>query len=132
VPRTRFARPAIPLVAAALLVLAACAPTDTTGAGGGDAAGGDVVSDGADGQTGGGELVVLSGTGSYAIPADIPYGGYQLHGEPDEQPVGCTWAILDADGQASFADQGSYVFITDIPEAVTFETDGCPDWEQFE
>lgn len=32
----------------------------------------------------------------------------------------------------AFADGGLYVFLTDIPEAVTFITDGCPDWEQFE
>ncbi|MCS0498388.1 hypothetical protein [Protaetiibacter mangrovi] len=132
-PRTRFALRTVPLVAAALLALAlaACTPMDSAGGGGGDAGVGDTSSEGTDGSTGG-ELMVLPGTGTYAIPADIPYGGYQLHGEPAEQPAGCTWAILDADGAASFEDQGAYVFITDIPEAVTFETSGCPDWEQFE
>ena len=84
--------------------------------------------DGDDGFSG----VTVSGTGSYAIPDQLPYGGYQLAGEADEQPAGCTWAILDADGAATFENQGQYVFITDIPEAVTFQTDGCPNWEQFE
>jgi hypothetical protein len=78
------------------------------------------------------DMLVLPGTGTYVIGVDIPYGGFQLMGEPTEQPAGCTWAILDADGAASFENQGSYVFITDIAEAVTFVTDGCPDWEQFE
>jgi len=77
-------------------------------------------------------FVTVSGTGRYAIGVDLPYGGYQLHGEPDEQPAGCTWAILDADGGVSFENQGSYAFLTDVPEMVTFETTGCPDWEQFE
>jgi hypothetical protein len=77
-------------------------------------------------------MVVVSGTGTYAIGVDIPLGGFQLKGEPDEQPAGCTWAILDADGGVTFENQGQYVFLTDIPEAVTFETSGCPDWEQFE
>lgn len=78
------------------------------------------------------DFVVVSGTGRYTVGVDLPYGGYQLHGEPDEQPAGCTWAILDADGAVSFENQGSYAFLTDVPEIVTFETDGCPDWEQFE
>ncbi|GAA2966228.1 hypothetical protein GCM10010459_23380 [Microbacterium schleiferi] len=77
-------------------------------------------------------FVTVSGTGRYTVGVDLPYGGYQLHGEPDEQPAGCTWAILDADGGVSFANQGSYAFLTDVPEIVTFETTGCPDWEQFE
>jgi hypothetical protein len=79
-----------------------------------------------------GDFVVLPGTGTYAIGADAPYGGYQLHGEPDEQPPGCTWQILDGDGGVSFENTGQYVWLTDIHEAVTFVTDGCPDWEQFE
>ena len=76
--------------------------------------------------------VTVSGTGSYAIGTDIPYGGFQLQGEPASQPDGCTWSIVDEDGVALAENQGSYAFITDVPEAVTFITDGCPDWEQFE
>ncbi|HWL01663.1 MAG TPA: hypothetical protein VNQ52_04735 [Microbacteriaceae bacterium] len=78
-------------------------------------------------------LLVLSGTGRYAIGTEAPYGGYQIKGEPDAVPPGCTWSIQDADGEV-FVDQsnGIYAFITDVPEAVTFVTDGCPDWEQFE
>ncbi len=79
-----------------------------------------------------GDFVVVPGTGSYVIGVDIPLGGFQVMGEPVEQPAGCTWAILDGDGNAIFENQGVYVFLTDIPEAVTFQTDGCPDWEQFE
>ncbi len=76
--------------------------------------------------------LVLNGTGSYMIGTEAPYGGYQLSGEPASQPDGCTWSIVDADGVVYVENQGSYAFITDIPEAVTFNTDGCPDWEQFE
>ncbi|HTL41001.1 MAG TPA: hypothetical protein VL294_05980 [Pseudolysinimonas sp.] len=110
--------------------LAGCAPgAASSGSGGSDS--GD--SGGSDGSgTTGGTGVVVSGTGTYVIGDEIPLGGFQLQGEPADQPEGCTWAILDADGGVTFHDQGSYVFLTDIPEAVTFETNGCPDWEQFE
>ncbi len=90
----------------------------------------EATDDGTDGGDFAG--VTLPGTGSYAIGTDIPYGGFQLKGEPASQPDGCTWSIVDEDGAAAFENQGSYVFITDIPEAVTFITDGCPEWEQFE
>lgn len=82
--------------------------------------------------TGLAEYIVLPGTGTYAIGTEAPFGGYQLSGQPPSQPAGCTWSIRNADGEASFEDQGSYVFLTDIHEAVTFVTEGCPDWEQFE
>lgn len=91
---------------------------------------GDEATMSSDGASSG--FVVLPGTGSYVIGTDAPYGGYQLHGEPSEQPQGCTWSIEDADGNATFENQGQYVFLTDIKEAVTFVTEGCPDWEQFE
>jgi hypothetical protein len=110
------------LVAVLAVGLTGCAGTGT---GAGSTGGGEDT-------PGGGSPLVVSGTGSYVIGEDIPYGGFQLHGEPDEQPAGCTWSILDADGGISFHDQGSYVFLTDVPEAVTFVTAGCPDWEQFE
>lgn len=74
----------------------------------------------------------VSGTGEYKIGTDVPYGGYQLKGEPTSQPDGCTWSIKDADGTAIFENQGSYAFLTDVPENVTFVTNGCPEWEQFE
>lgn len=117
--------------AAVILGVAACAPTTSE-----PDAGTGSTDESAQTETDTGEaasdMVVLPGTGTYVIGVDIPYGGFQLMGEPAEQPAGCTWAILDADGAASFENQGSYVFITDIAEAVTFVTDGCPDWEQFE
>ncbi|MEO7126658.1 MAG: hypothetical protein ABI382_03775 [Nakamurella sp.] len=76
--------------------------------------------------------VVLKGTGRYAIGTQAPLGGYVLHGELDEQPSGCTWSIQDEDGKAAFENQGQYVFLTDIREAITFVTNGCPDWERFQ
>ncbi len=120
-------------LAAGLSACTTTAPDDTTGTDTGTTDEGTTDEGTAsDDDEASGDLVVLSGTGSYVIGVDIPYGGFQLMGEPDEQPAGCTWAILDGDGGVSFENQGSYVFITDIPEAVTFQTDGCPDWEQFE
>lgn len=127
-PALRAARRGEVSLAASLgvvgLILAGCTTVAL------DAGSGDQDGAGSDGTDSG--MVVLPGTGSYAIGADAPYGGFQLHGEPDEQPAGCTWQILDGDGGVSFENQGSYVFLTDVPEAVTFVTDGCPDWEQFE
>ncbi len=116
--------PAILLLAGTTAVLAACTPTTPADPDGGDAPSG---ADGGDSS-----LVTLPGTGHYAIGTEAPYGSYQLKGEPDSQPDGCTWSIEDADGSAAFENQGSYVFLTDIKEAVTFVTNGCPDWEQFE
>jgi len=127
---------ALALAAALALVLAACGGTedgDTVEPGGAttdtvttpDA---EVTEDEGDDFAG----VTVSGTGIYAIGTDIPYGGFQLQGEPTSQPDGCTWSIVDADGVVVFENHGPYVFITDIPEAVTFNTEGCPDWEQFE
>jgi len=128
----RFALPA----AALLLLLAGCAaPAATTtpdAPADADTSGTSVDTTTDDGGSDDGAMLVLSGTGRYAIGTEMPFGGYQLHGEPDAQPAGCTWAILDADGGTTFENDGQYVFITDIPEAATFVTDGCPDWEQFE
>jgi hypothetical protein len=76
--------------------------------------------------------VVLPGTGQYSVPDQMPFGGYQLKGEPDAQPEGCTWSIQDDAGVVAFENQGVYAFITDIPEGTVFVTSGCPDWEQFE
>lgn len=79
-----------------------------------------------------GDFVVIAGTGRYAVGTDIPFGGYQISGEPASQPDGCTWSIEDADGVVAFENQGSYAFLTDIPEGSVFVTNGCPEWEQFE
>lgn len=85
-------------------------------------------------DTGGddGTAVTLPGTGKYVIGKDAPFGGYQLVGEPDAQPAGCTWSIQDADGTVNTENQGIYVFLEDVKESVTFVTDGCPDWQKFE
>ena len=125
------------VVVAATLGLAACGPAASSGESG-DGAGTQQVTD-QDGQGGGSDDTaddpavgaVLSGTGSYAIGTDAPFGGYQLTGEPDALPAGCSWSIQDADGAVVASDE-LYAFLTDIPEAVTFVTDGCPDWQQFE
>lgn len=84
------------------------------------------------GSTTEGGTVVLPGTGRFRIGTEAPYGGYQLVSEPDELPAGCTWSIVDADGEVQFENQGIYAFLEDVKESVTFITDGCPDWEKFQ
>ncbi|NYF08860.1 putative small lipoprotein YifL [Leifsonia sp. AK011] len=134
----RTARPALAAASVLLLLaaLAGCAPDAGTDAPPSDSGAGSTTEESTDetmeDTPADAGMVVLPGTGSYAIGTEAPYGGYQLTGEPVEVPAGCTWSIVDADGAVAFADQGGYVFLTDIPEAVTFITDGCPDWEQFE
>lgn len=124
--------PLLPATAALLLLLSACAPAEPAESTGTDSSTEQSGGDGATTEDDPGfDGVVLPGTGSYAIGVDMPYGGYELDGT-DSQPDGCTWSIQDADGVVSFADQGPFVFITDVPESVTFVTVGCPDWVQFE
>ncbi len=128
---------ALALLPALLLVggLSACTPTAPSSEGSGTESDDSTTTD--DGATtdGGDDSgfsgVTVSGTGTYAIPDQIPYGGYQLVGDPGVLPDGCTWSISGSDGVVAES-QGAYVFITDIDEADTFTTDGCPDWEQFE
>lgn len=79
-----------------------------------------------------GALAILAGTGRYTIGIEAPLGSYELDGSPEPLPAGCSWAILDADGQTYAARDDAYVFLTDIQEAVTFVTTGCPDWKQYE
>ena len=132
------ALPALAIAALALSTLTACGPEDQESPPAEDTFAVDTMEPdtGDDAETeeddGGFIGVTLPGTGSYAIGTDIPYGGFQLLGEPSSQPDGCTWSIVDEDGAVFVENHGPYVFITDIPEAVTFITDGCPDWEQFE
>jgi len=129
-PNTRaIAASHLVVVAALVLGLAGCTPTSGSTEEVGDMSD---TSSGSEETTENADFVTVSGTGSYLIGTEIPLGGFQLKGEPDEQPAGCTWQILDADGGVTFENTGQYVFLTDIREAVTFVTTGCPDWEQFE
>lgn len=122
--------------AATLLTLTGCtagAPASSDQGHSDDSGSTESMNDGGTDDSADPNLIVLSGTGRYAIGTEAPYGGYQIRGEPSPLPAGCTWSIQDADGEA-FVDQanGAYAFLTDVPEAVTFVTEGCPDWEQFE
>ncbi|WP_435746424.1 hypothetical protein [Microbacterium sp. PMB16] len=94
-------------------------------------------SDGDDGEDSGEDsgdesMATFAGTGVYTIGDDVPYGGFQMQGEPAPVPDGCTWSIQDESGAIVVENQGAYAFLTDVPEYVTFHTDGCPEWEQFE
>lgn len=124
IPRSRAAL--VGVFALVAVALAGCDSTPATDPGanpGGDTGSGTEQS--------GGDLVTLSGDGSYLIPDEMPYGDYQLVGEPASQRDGCTWSIQDADGAVVAENTGIYVFITEIDEASTFTTAGCPDWEQY-
>lgn len=135
--RIKTALPLVVFAALMTLTLSACggdeAPADTddevvtdiTAPAAGDDTGSD---DETDAEVG----ALFPGTGEYEIGVDIPFGGFQLLGEPAGQPDGCAWSIVDEDGAVAFENQGVYVFLTDIPEAVTFITTDCPEWEQFE
>lgn len=106
--------------------LAGCAPTTDTSTGTDTDDTATEESDMDDSSS----MLVLSGTGEYVSGDSIPIGGYQLTGEPAEQPDGCTWTLFTADGGVLAENEGSYVFITDVTGK--FVTNGCPDWEQFE
>ena len=134
----RSARTALAAASTTLLLLAAlagCAPEASSDAPATDAGAGtttdESTEESAEEPSDDLGMVTLPGTGTYAIGTEAPYGGYELAGVL-EQPEGCTWSIVDEDGEPAFADQGSVVFLTDIVEAVTFITTGCPDWQQFE
>ena len=116
------------IAATALLAfsLAGCAPTTDTST---EADPDDTTTEESDTDDSS-SLLVLPGTGEYESGDSIPIGGYQLTGEPAEQPAGCTWTLYTADGDVFSENQGSYVFITDVTGK--FVTSGCPDWEQFE
>lgn len=132
-----------PLMLFVAIAAAGCAPSESapasesapvtapTDGGEAEGSGQETSADGDSGFAG----VTLPGTGSYSIGDEAPFGGYQMQGEPDAVPAGCTWSIDDAAGEptlASSENNGLYAFLTDVPEAVTFVTEGCPDWVQFE
>jgi hypothetical protein len=75
-------------------------------------------------------LVTLPGDGTYLVPDQAPYGSYQIVGEPDSQPDGCTWTLFDSNGAELASDNGVYVFIEDT--VAKFTTTGCGEWEQYE
>ena len=108
--------------------LAACAPTAPTNTDTGVTEE-DAGTQDEGGDEGGFSGVTVSGTGDYATPADMPIGGYELPDNQDGQPDGCSWTLYQ-DENVLAADQGSFVFITDV--TTRFVTEGCPDWVQFE
>ena len=123
------------LAAAALLTfaLAGCSggtATDTSTTDGSsdsspsDTKTGDAYTD----DTSDGTLVTLAGSGDYTVGVTAPVGEYELKGNPDKQPDGCTWALEDADGNIQSQDTGATLTITDVNKY--FQTSGCPDWVQ--
>jgi hypothetical protein len=50
----------------------------------------------------------------------------------EETTENADFVTVSGTGGVTFENTGQYVFLTDIREAVTFVTTGCPDWEQFE
>ena len=140
--KVRRALGALGVVLLAVAVLAACASGAVSDGGSGDVSDGAQMVSGVTTDAEGavdagtsaaiGALTVLAGTGTYAIGTEAPLGSYELSGNPDALPAGCRWAIEDADGQTFVAGDVTYVFLTEVPEAVTFVTTGCPDWHRYE
>ena len=121
------------LAAAALitLALAGCAPAadSSTGDTGSDTTPSDTkTGDAYTDDTSDGTLVTLAGSGDYTVGVTAPEGLYELKGNPDKQPDGCTWALEDGDGNIQFQDQGPILTITSVNKF--FQTSGCPDWVQ--
>lgn len=107
--------------------LAACAPTtDTTGPGADSETETETETETEDGGFVG---VTVSGTGDYALPDDMPIGGYELPENQDGLPEGCSWTIY-VDDDVLAESNGPFLFVTDV--TTRFVTEGCPDWVQFE
>lgn len=129
-------RAAASIVLAVLLMggLAACDPAVDTGNSGDDGSS-ETDTDGTETDTdtdadeGGFDGVTVSGTGDYALPADMPIGGYELPENQDALPDGCSWTIYVGD-EILAESNGPFLFITDV--TTRFVTEGCPDWVQFE
>jgi hypothetical protein len=118
------------ILLALLLVggLTACDPVGDTSNSGDDESS-ETETDDTETDDGGFAGATVSGTGDYALPADMPIGGYELPDNQDGQPDGCTWAVYVGDDILG-ENNGPFVFITDV--TTRFVTDGCPDWVQFE
>lgn len=111
--------------------LAGCAPTAPADTDSDDSSEmtDDTSTDDSEGDEGGFAGVTIPGTGDYALPADMPIGGYELPDNQDGLPDGCSWTIYVGDDVLAESN-GPFLFITDV--TTRFVTEGCPDWVQFE
>lgn len=72
------------------------------------------------------------GPGSYAVPAQIPYGTYVAHAEPGDYRAACVFTTWTSDGKLINSDSG--IETTPVtanlsaPTVAKFITHGCTPW----
>ncbi|BBX99747.1 hypothetical protein ACKUT9_09070 [Mycobacterium seoulense] len=72
------------------------------------------------------------GPGSYAVPAQLPYGTYVAHAEPgDYSAACCTYTTWTSDGKLIVSDSGNTVAATvTAPAVAKFIIHGCTAWRK--
>ncbi|OBI26143.1 hypothetical protein A5709_07655 [Mycobacterium sp. E1386] len=72
------------------------------------------------------------GPGSYAVPAQLPYGTYVAHAEPGDYSAACIFTTWTGDGELIASDSGTQkspvVARIQAPEVAKFITHGCTPW----
>lgn len=71
------------------------------------------------------------GPGSYAVPAQLPYGTYVAHAEPGDYRAACVFTTWTSDGRLINSDSGIQTtpVKADLSAPVTkFITHGCTPW----
>ncbi|OBG73335.1 hypothetical protein A5701_24090 [Mycobacterium sp. E3305] len=72
------------------------------------------------------------GPGSYAVPAQLPYGTYVAHAEPGDYRAACVFTTWTRDGRLINSDSG--IQTTPVtanlsaPAVAKFITHGCTPW----
>ncbi|OBH82123.1 hypothetical protein [Mycobacterium sp. E2989] len=72
------------------------------------------------------------GPGSYAVPAQLPYGIYVAHAEPGDYRAACVFTTWTSDGRMINSDSG--IETTQVtanltaPAVAKFITHGCTPW----
>lgn len=72
------------------------------------------------------------GPGSYAVPAQLPYGTYVAHAEPGDYRAACVFTTWTSDGRLINSDSG--IQTTPVtanlsaPSVAKFITHGCTPW----
>lgn len=69
------------------------------------------------------------GPGSYAVPAQLPYGTYVAHAEPGDYSAACVYTTWTSGGKLIVSDSGNSLTATlSAPAVAKFITHGCTPW----
>jgi hypothetical protein len=72
------------------------------------------------------------GTGSYAVPGQLPYGIYIARAEPGDYSAACTFSTWTSDAKLISADSGNQTNLLTArilaPAVARFITRGCTPW----